>query len=277
MLNFFSAMIEKETGIQYNAANLHLLENRLRDLAKMVGASSLDQFWKDVKSRGIRAEEREMVLDLATNNETSFFRDPDVFEFFRSEFVPQFTTSAGRIRIWSAACSTGQEPYSLAMILEELRQSGTPRNYKINATDFSDRVLKQAKSGIYSQLEVQRGLPAPSLVKFFEQIHEEGTTFPKFRIKHDLQKHIEFSRLNLLDAWPAQSPFDIIFCRNVLIYQDIENKKKVIHRLAQALVPGGFLVLGGAESLIGLSNDFDIQMSGKACIYRLKPQLKASA
>ena len=163
------------------------------------------------------------------------------------------------------------------MVLAQLKDNGHSRSYEILATDFSERVLKQAQSGLYSQLEVQRGLSPAMLTRFFDQISDEKSAMARFKIKSELSKSITFRRLNLLDSWNHRDRFDIIFCRNVLIYQDIENKKKVITRLSESLTPGGYLVLGGAESLLGLSSDFEMQIFGKACVYKLKPNLKASA
>lgn len=277
ILKFFADLIEKESGIQYNSVNSHLLENRLNELAKVMGFGSVDEFWNDVKGRGLRANEREMVLDLATNNETSFFRDPEIFEFFKNEFIVKFTKAEQHIKIWCAATSTGQEPYTLAMCLSQLKDAGIQRRYDLLATDISERVLEQAKKGIYSQLEVQRGLSAQLLVRYFTQVVLENSAQEKFKIKPDLQQHIMFRRQNLLDPWPQNARYDIIFCRNVLIYQNLENKKRIIARFAKTLAPGGFLVLGGAESLLGLSGEFEMQLFGKACVYKLKESLKESA
>lgn len=274
---FFASLIERETGIQYGPVNQHLLENRLRELARTLGFADVAALWAEVRSRGLRGVERDTILDLATNNETSFFRDPEVFEFFKNVFVPQCTTSSRAIKIWSAACSTGQEPYSLAIALDELARTGVARSYDLFATDISERVLSQARQGLYSQLEIQRGLAAALLVRYFEQTAVDGSSAPKFRVKPELKRDIAFHRLNLLDPWSNQGPFDIVFCRNVLIYQDVEGKKKIIKRMAGTLAPGGYLVLGGAESLLGLSSDFDMQLHGKACVYRIKASVKASA
>ncbi len=276
-VNYFAQLIEKEIGIQYNAVNSHLLENRLHDLAKSLGFDNFEAFWAELKTRTLRASEKEAILDIATNNETSFFRDAEIFDFFRNDFLPKQTSTP--LRVWCAATSTGQEPYSLAMVLAQLKDSGHPRSYEILATDFSERVLKQAQSGVYSQLEVQRGLSPAMLARFFDPLADEKSTMAKFKfkIKTELSSSITFKRLNLLDPWSHRDRFDIIFCRNVLIYQDIENKRKVITRLANSLAAGGYLVLGGAESLLGLSSDFEMQIFGKACVYKLKPNLKASA
>ena len=277
MLKYFSSLIEKETGIQYSEVNGHLLLNRLNDLAKFLGLEDAGALWADVRKNGLTPVAKAHALDLATNNETSFFRDVEVFDFFKTQFVPKATASAAGIRIWCAAISTGQEPYGLAMILSELRSAGIHRNYQILATDISDRVLQRAASGIYSQLEVQRGLPAPMLIKYFDQVTDASSNFPRFRIKSELSAHITFKLRNLLESWPVGESFDIVFCRNVLIYQNVENKKAVIARIAALLAPGGYLVLGGAESLLGLSDEFEIEQYGKACVYRVKSRLKASA
>lgn len=267
MLDFFCALIARETGIQYSAVNAYSLENRLRELAKTLGFADVVALWAEVKGRGLRDVEKSMILDLATNNETSFFRDAEVFSFFKEEIVAKASAASMPLRIWSAACSTGQEPYSLAMILAEAQR---PIAYQILATDFSKRVLQQARSGVYSQLEVQRGLPAQLLIKYFEQVEGAGVTASTFKIKAILGQKISFHQLNLLDAWSDKGPFQIVFCRNVLIYQDVDNKKKVIARMADVLLPGGYLVLGGAESLLGLSERFESVLFGRACVYRLK-------
>jgi chemotaxis protein methyltransferase CheR len=277
MLTFFSNTIEKETGILYTEANAYLLESRLRELACTLGFAGVEAMWAEVGKRGLKPAEKDMILDLSTNNETSFFRDPEVFDFFRDEFIAKRTRADQKVHIWCAASSTGQEPYSLAMILDQLRERGAGRDYDILATDFSQRVLARCRDGTYSHLEVQRGLSAPLLIKYFEQVTSETSTIPKFRIKDQIKKHITFKHLNLLAPWPQFGPFNIIFCRNVLIYQDVQNKKQVISRMARLLAPDGYLILGGAESLIGLSDEFDMELHGKACVYRRKGGLRTSA
>lgn len=276
IISFFSALIEKEIGIRYEEANSHLLANRIRDLSRSLGYADYHLLWSDIRARGLKVTEREMILDLATNNETSFFRDPEIFEYFRSEFVPKWTRPDQVLRIWCAATSTGQEPYSIAMTLDQLSQAGVARKYSILATDYSKRVLDQAESGVYSQLEVQRGLPASLLVRYFDEVPPEAGRLGRFKIKSELGRSITFKRLNLLDQWSHSTQFDIVFCRNVLIYQDVQNKKNVIARIARNLAPGGILVLGGAESLLGLSSEFSLERFGNACVYRLQSSLKAA-
>ncbi len=277
IIDFFSAIIEKETGIIYNSANVHSLESRLREFANSLGFDGIDALWMEIKTRGITAKEKERVLDLATNNETSFFRDIEVFDFFKSNFVPNMTSDKKKLRIWCAATSTGQEPYTLAMLMSELKDIGVTRQYEILASDISERVLRQAKEGIYSQIETQRGLSAEQVRRYFDQIPSENSLLPRYKIKPELTHFIKFKRLNLLDSWQHSDPFDIIFCRNVLIYQDLVRKRQIISRLALALEAGGYLILGGAESLLGLSSDFDMQLFGRACVYKLKQRIKVPA
>ena len=269
-IKFVADFIERETGIQYTSVNAHSLESRLNDIAVSFGFPDPNIFVHEMKTRGISPEEREVVLDLATNNETSFFRDMEVFDFFRYEFIPKFTSAVQPIRIWCAASSTGQEPYSLSICLAQLRLAGVDRNYEIIATDISNRVLKQARAAEYTRFEVSRGLTPDMVSTFFDSVAGENTPVPKYKVKPDIARYIYFKRLNLIEPWSHDKPFDIIFCRNVLIYQDINQKREVIAKLAKNLQPKGFLVLGGAESMLGLSNDFESYIHGKACVYRLK-------
>lgn len=276
MLKYFSALIEKETGIQYQETNGHLLANRLSDLAKFMNLPDIQALWLQIKAEGLSADAKAVILDLATNNETSFFRDLEVFDFFRDQFVKK-SGSTRPLRIWCAATSTGQEPYSLALVMAQLRENGINKDYEIVCTDISDRVLKQAASGTFSQLEVGRGLPLELRNKYFDQQTVANSNMLVFKAKPEISRFMTFRKLNLLDAWPNLGTFDIVFCRNVLIYQNIENKKKVIARIASILSPEGYLVLGGAESLLGLSNDFAMEQHGKACVYKRKSTLKLTA
>ncbi|MES2614102.1 MAG: protein-glutamate O-methyltransferase CheR [Bdellovibrionota bacterium] len=271
MLKYFSALIEKETGIQYRDTNEHQLNSRLRDLAKFLNFPDVEALWAEVQKNGLQPAAKSLMLDMATNNETSFFRDQEVFDFFKTHFILKtMATNTNKIRIWCAATSTGQEPYSLALIMAELSRAGTNKYYEILCSDISERVLQQASKGLFSQLEIQRGLPAPLMLKYFDQVTSESSSLPSYRAKPELSAHMTFKRLNLLDPWPNIGTFDIIFCRNVLIYQSVENKKQVIARFTKMLAPGGYLVLGGAESLLGLSTDYTMEQHGRACVYKLK-------
>lgn len=270
ILRYFSELIEKETGIQYNQANSFQLNSRLVELATSLGFANLEELWNEVKNKGLSSEARKSILDLATNNETSFFRDTEVFEFFSEVFVKKRMVDTNRISIWCAATSTGQEPYSLAIAMDQLKNAtGNLKSYEILCTDISERVLQQASKGIYSQLEIQRGLNPALIDKYFIPTQIDSSKLSYYRVLPELSSHMKFQTLNLLDAWPNIGNFHIIFCRNVLIYQSVERKRKIIERMSQILYPGGYLVLGGAESMMGLSDKFQFENYGKACVYRL--------
>jgi chemotaxis protein methyltransferase CheR len=270
VFKYFSSLIENEIGIQYDETNKYLLYNRLQNIVKILNFQDINDLWKNIQLNGLQISAKSLILDMATNNETSFFRDPNVFEFFKNEFLQKVKSNSEKIKVWSAAASTGQEMYSLAMIFEELKEKGINKNYEILGTDISDRVLKQAENGMYSQLEIQRGLPAQMMVKYFEQVLIEDSTLPYYRIKPQLKSNIILKQMNLLQSWPEIGSFDIIFCRNFLIYLSVENKKKIIDRFTKILNPEGFLILGGAESLIQLSERFEVVIYKNTTVYKLK-------
>jgi chemotaxis protein methyltransferase CheR len=238
-------------SIQYSKDNSFQLRNRLEEIAKLLGEPSPEDLYQRAKRQGIGGSFQQLLLDLATNNEPSFFRDPRVFRALEEAWIrPQVERkSKSPLRIWSAASSTGQEALSLAMCVME---SAPGLQFEIIATDISDRVLERAREGSYSQLEVQRGLSTALLLKYFDK---EGR-LERWRAKSVLLDKIKYSKQNLLSPLLVQGPFDLVLCRNVLIYQSVENKRMVIARIASQLKEEGLLVLGSGESLIGLSNDF---------------------
>jgi chemotaxis protein methyltransferase CheR len=188
-----------------------------------------------------------------TTNETFFFRDKVPFDHFRQSIMPEILKArAARksIRIWCAAGSTGQEPYSLAMCLKEMEAQISGWRVEIIATDLSQEVLEKSKAGLYSQFEVQRGLPIQMLVKYFKQAGEF------WQINSDLRAMVQHRQLNLLHDFSQLGTFDVIFCRNVLIYFDQETKINIFSRLCRAMEPDGFLVLGAAETVVGLTDVF---------------------
>jgi chemotaxis protein methyltransferase CheR len=272
-LRYFADFIEKEIGIVYSEVNYYQLESRLEDIAKQLGFSDPTALWEKTKITGMNGAMKLLLIDTATNNETSFFRDPMVFKAIRAvldTIIAKKASNYERVRIWSAACSTGQEVYSLAIMLEEIGAK-IPFTYEILATDISERVLKRAADGRYSQLEVQRGLAATQLVKYFKPETPTSANDPAYwTINPELKRNISFQKLNLLEPWPGHKTCDIVLCRNVLIYQTIENKKKVVAKIADILDPGGYLILGGAESLIGISDALDYVTIEGAVVYRKK-------
>jgi len=257
-----AALVKARSGIVLTPDKEYMLDTRLAPILKLEGIPSLDAL--ALRLRDARAEPlARMVTEALTTNESSFFRDGKPFEHLR-RLLPGLMAArpAGhRIRIWSAACSTGQEAYSVAMILNELGI----RHAEIIGTDLSREVVARAREGIFTQFEVQRGLPVQLLVKHFRQ--ESG----KWRIAPELRAMVRFEERNLLDDHRALGRFDIIFCRNVLIYFDPPTKGKVLNALAAQLVPDGALYLGGAETVLGLTERL-VAVPGERGVYAPAPQ-----
>ncbi|MGE3609334.1 MAG: protein-glutamate O-methyltransferase CheR [Bacteriovoracaceae bacterium] len=263
ILRFFAKYIESELGIIYVEANYFQLEHRLENIVNILGYQDLNDLY--VKSQtGISGQMKSYLLDLATNNETSFFRDGSVFKALSATMIPEIASrQSSGISIWSAASSSGQEAYSIMMEVSELaKKTSIPPVYML-VSDVSETILNRAKEGTYSSLEIQRGLPANLMVEYFEKSENDS-----WKVKSKLQEHMTFKKINLLESWGSIGPFDIIFVRNVLIYQDVENKKKVIAEMHKRLNPNGYLVLGAAESMFGISNDFKQVASEGAIIYQ---------
>ena len=272
ILKYFAGYIEANLGIVYSETNWFQLESRVKDLVTLLSLKSVQELYDKTRA-GLPPEMKQLLLDVATNNETSFFRDVDLFTALREQVLvsKRFDGSDGKpLKIWCAATSTGQEPYSIAMMLEEQARLLPQRKYSLLGTDISERVLQRAKAGLYTQLEVQRGLPAPLMIKYFQPVQDPKGGLPGFQIKSEIKANLTFKKMNLLEEWGNIGPFDLIFCRNVLIYQAVENKRKVIEKMAKLLNPGGLLILGAAESLIALSDSFELEKFAKASLYRLK-------
>jgi chemotaxis protein methyltransferase CheR len=242
-----NAAIVLERGKEY------LVETRLAPLARQEGLANLGELISRLRSQRNYGDLHARVVDALTTNETFFFRDFHPFEALKKHVIPQLIkdrASVKRLTIWSGACSTGQEPYSMAMMLRDNFPVLRDWNIKILATDLSPTVLKQAQEGRYSQLEVNRGLPAPLLIKYFEK--REGHWF----IKPDLKPLIDFKPMNLIQPWPLMPGFDIIFLRNVMIYFDVETKKAILRRMRACLLSHGYLFLGTAETTLNLDNEW---------------------
>jgi chemotaxis protein methyltransferase CheR len=246
--DFIAALLKERSGLIVTTDKLYLLDARLSPIARRHGHAGLDALVAAMRvpfSEPLIAE----VVDAMTTNETSFFRDKNPFEALRTVLIPGLMTrraSQRAIRIWSAACSTGQEPYSLAMLLRDNFPALKDWRVEIVATDLSPTVLERCREGVFSAFEVQRGLPIQMLVKHFEQVEAQ------WRIKPELRKMIDFRPFNLLGGIEALGRFDIILCRNVLIYFDQPTKTGVLNRMAKMLSPDGALLLGGAESVFGI-------------------------
>ncbi len=245
---FICRLVRRRSGIVVAIDKTYLVETRLSPLLRRRQLSSISEIVQRLRA-GDPALEK-LVVEAMTTNETLFFRDRTPFEHFQNLILPSLMGSRPRgstVRIWCAACSSGQEPYSIAMLLDDLGLVGTGWNFQITGTDISEAMIERAREGIYTQFEVQRGLPVKLLIKFFAQ---DGQTW---QIDKRLRDKVTFKSLNLLDDFSALGRFDVIFCRNVLIYFDDQTKTSLMNRLARALTPDGFLVLGSAESPYGLT------------------------
>ena len=235
-----------------SADKQYLVESRLLPVARRAGFAGLAELVQALKDPNAKALVVEVVEAMMTN-ESFFFRDKLPFEHFRDTIVPGLLAArAGqkRIRIWCAAAATGQEPYSLAMALKEVARQVAGWRIDILATDISTEVLEKAKAGIYSQFEVQRGLPIQLLIKYFTQVGES------WQINPDIRAMVQFRPFNLLSDFFNLGMFDIVFCRNVLIYFDQPTKIGVLDRIARVVERDGYLVLGAAETVVGLTDTF---------------------
>ncbi|MCK9295637.1 MAG: protein-glutamate O-methyltransferase CheR [Desulfobulbaceae bacterium] len=256
-VTLFAEFIHARSGIVLNSTKAYLLESRLGPLLDEYGAKSFAEFFY----AGYRSEEWEArVVDAISTHETSFFRDQRPFELLRAKILPEFfskrqngsKTIPPRLRIWSAACSTGQEVYSLAMIIAELLGGEMKRwHITITGTDISDVAVNKAKQGLYTRYEVERGVPLDLCRKYFESQGE------LLKVRHDLQAMTVFNKTNLLTAAPAGfGMYDIIFCRNVAIYFNQENRRRLFQTIADSLHSEGVLIIGSTESILGISDRF---------------------
>lgn len=268
---FIAQLLRKRAGIVLTGDKVYLLESRLAPLARKEGLPSIDDLIHVVRSR---REERlvAQVVDVMTTSETFFFRDKTPFEHLREAIFPALGNArrGGRIRVWCAGCSTGQEPYSIAMMLDQHAEltGGVP--VEIIGTDISDRSLERAKQGLFTQFEVQRGLPIQMLMHYFTQQDDH------WRISERIRQQVSFRKHNLIDAHYALGKFDVVFLRNVLVYFDGPTKGEVLDRVAQQMNPGGFLMLGAGESAVGLSTAWEATQDRRG-LYKLSARDAAAA
>lgn len=249
---FLSTLLYKQSGLVLTPDKGYLLETRLQPVARSHGLNSIEQIVSTLRSR---RDERlvNAITDAMTTNESLFFRDRTPFEQFKTVVLPTLMESRAakkQIRIWSAACSSGQEPYSLSMILDEIGSKLAGWRIEIVATDISSEMIARARSGVYSQFEVQRGLPVQLLVKYFQQ---DGD---RWQLNEKIRRMVTFREFNLLQDPRALGTFDIVFCRNVLIYFDQDTKRQVLDGISRQMAPDGYLYLGGAETVISITDKF---------------------
>lgn len=269
--DFLRRLLKRRSGLSLSAEKQYLVESRLMPMAQRAGLSDLTGLVR--KLRGGDEALTVDVVEAMTTNETFFFRDKLPFDHFKTFLMPSLLATRARhkrIRIWCAAASTGQEPYSFAMVLKEMGRQVEDFRVEIVATDLSLEVLEKAKAGIYSQFEVQRGLPIQMLLKYFNQ-HGE-----MWQVSPDIRAMVQFRPLNLLDDFSKGGIFDLVICRNVLIYFDQETKSAVIDRLARVIAPDGHLILGAAETTIGLSQAFKAIPERRGLYAPVDPSMSAA-
>lgn len=266
-LRYVRDLVYERAAIVLESGKEYLVEARLGPLAKEAGHGSVDEFLRNIAQKpynGVHAR----VVEAMTTNETSFFRDIHPFEALAKHILPEFqkTRSIARtLRVWCAACSTGQEPYSLAMLIKDRAPQLAGFKIEIVATDINNVVLDRAKSGRYRQHEVNRGLPAPMLYRHFTREDADWV------IKPYLREMVDFRNLNLIAPWIGMpSQVDIVFIRNVLIYFDVPTKKKILGRVRNMLPKDGVLFLGGAETTLNLDDGFVRAQESNASFYKLK-------
>ncbi|WP_018387943.1 protein-glutamate O-methyltransferase CheR [Ancylobacter sp. FA202] len=248
---FLQRFLKDKSGLALGDDKRYLLETRLDPVMKKASVASITQLVATLRERG-SSPLAEAVIEAMTTNESLFFRDKRPFDQLAALILPELISRrppGQPLRIWCAAASTGQEPYSIAMLLRDNERLLGGRRVEIVATDLSAEVIERAQEGVYTQFEVQRGLPVHYLLKCFNQ---EGQMW---RINADIRAMVRFSRLNLLQSFAHLGQFDIVFCRNVLIYFDAATKTDVLGRIANLMARDGYLVLGGAESVLGLSSE----------------------
>jgi chemotaxis protein methyltransferase CheR len=257
-------LVHRESAIVLDTGKEYLVEARLTPLARQAGQADVNAYVGALRGRPSPSTTRQ-VVEALTTNETSWFRDSDPFATLRTRVFPELAGARphGQVRVWCAACSSGQEPYSVAMTaLDTPAMAGCTLD--VVATDLSEEVLERARSGCYSQLEVNRGLPATTLVKHFAR---DGASW---RISPAVASVVTFRQLNLMRPWPPLGRFDVVLLRNVLIYFDLPTKRDILRRVHQVLAPDGYLFLGAAEMTMGVDDAWERVPAGKSSVYRLK-------
>ncbi len=264
--NYLSELLKKRSGLALTEDKIYLIESRLLPIAKQLGLENIAKLCEHLRMQPTES----LLVDITeamTTNESSFFRDTKPYEQLRSSIIPALMkeqAASKQLRIWSAACSTGQEPYTIAICLKEDSAKMPGWNVEIIASDLASKVVDKAKQGIYSQFEVQRGMPIQLLIKYFSQLPD--TTW---QLKDMIRNVVDFRLQNLLESYDALGKFDLVFCRNVLIYFDDATKGGITQKMKQVLQPHGILIIGSTESLVDPDGDF-VAVDNFRGAYRLK-------
>ena len=263
--DYIRKLVREYSAVALEPDKEYLIELRLAPLARRVGADSTAELIAQLQSQPFSSLHQQAIEALMTN-ETFFFRDLYPFELLQNLVLPEFLKQRAverTLNIWCAACSSGQEPYSVAMIIREHFPMLANWKLQLIASDVSGEILARARQGLYNQLEVKRGLPEALRKKYFQKQGNE------WQIKQDIRSMIEFRQLNLIESWLLLPTIDIIFMRNVLIYFDLETKKTILGKVRRLLKPDGYLFLGGGETTINLDNAFERVQLNKGVCYRL--------
>ena len=262
----FSRFLEENSGILLAKHKQYLVQSRLGKIVQEQNCPGLKELIAKLQSPASKRL-REQVIDAMTTNETLWFRDVHPFDILRDRILPEVVGNVGgsKVRIWSAACSTGQEPYSISMTIDEFKKKapGKLSSEEIVATDISTQVLAQAKRGEYEMLAIGRGLSQERLIQHFRETPGGG-----WAVKPDIKSRVRFQSINLLGQYSSMGKFDIIFCRNVLIYFSSEKKTEILTKMHGVLKPGGYLILGASEFLSGLSDKYQMIHCRPGIIYQ---------
>lgn len=261
-------LVKEKAGIVLNEGKEYLVDSRMASLATKLDYPSASDLLSDFADNP-KGPLLEAIVDAMTTNETSFFREMHVFEGLRDVILPDImerNQDTKSLRMWCGASSSGQEPYSVSIALSEWFPELTNWTVNFLATDLSDDMLKRCNAGVYSQLEVNRGLPSKMLIKYFDRNGTEWT------VKDAVRRRVQFQPLNLLEKWPGvPTQLDIVFLRNVLIYFDVETKQQILGQIRRHLRPGGYLFLGSAETTLSLDAGFERLKFDRGCCYVHKP------
>ena len=265
-LRYVRTLLREQAGVVLDPSMDYVVQSRLAPIAQACGEASLEAFVARLRSMPVEELHRRAVEALV-NGETLFFRDVHPFEGMRTAVLPRIVESRRserRLVLWSAACSTGQEAYSLAMLVRENFHELMNWDVRILASDFSRGSLNHSRKGVYSQFDVNRGLPAAYLAKYFEK---RGMAW---EVRPELRRMVEFRELNLIREWPGIPPVDILFLRNVMLYHDDASRKAILGRVRRVLRADGRLILGAAETTSLLDGSFEPEYTGKATLFRLR-------
>ncbi len=257
----------EEAAIVLEPGKEYLVQTRLEPIVKEEGYDSIASYLSKMRSERGFSSMHSKVIDALTTNETLFFRDFHPFETLKSEILPEIIkrrSQEKKFAIWSAASSTGQEAYSIAMLILENFPQVANWEVEIVGTDLCSKAVNKAQEGLYSQLEVNRGLPLPLLAKYFKQEEKQ------WRIKEDLKRMVSFRQMNLIQNWGSLPTFDIVLIRNVMIYFEVEVKRRILGEIRKVLHPEGYLFLGASETTMNIDSDWQPVSVGQSVLYQSK-------